>query len=62
MPFQVRVSLSKQALSFKGVESPFIAGMGIQGKIVTGHESILKRAYRKLFKISTDVASARPKQ
>jgi multidrug efflux pump subunit AcrA (membrane-fusion protein) len=59
-PFQVRTSLSKQSLSSGGVESPFLAGMGIQGKIVTGYESIMKRAYRKLFKIKTDVTAARP--
>jgi hypothetical protein len=60
MSFQVRASLARQSLSSAGVESPFLAGMVVRGKIVAGYESILKRGYRKLFKIKTDISAARP--
>lgn len=53
--YKVRVRLVSQALMKRHVEYPFRMGMALQGLVVTGHQSILQLAIRKLFGLEAGV-------
>lgn len=57
--FIVRVNLEQQNLQKGNREGRFLIGMTAKGKVVVRYESILKTAYRTLFRVKEDLGSVR---
>ena len=53
--YRIRIAMPQQSLSKGSEEKPLLIGMTFKGRIVTKYESLLKSAYKILFKVKDDI-------
>ncbi len=53
--YRIRIAMPQQSLTKGAEEKPLLIGMTFKGRIVTKYESLLKSAYKILFKVKDDI-------